>query len=161
MDTQLYIAYVNSSCYICNMKDRIRKLLLSEGLTSGSFADEIGVQRSSLSHILNGRNNPSLDFVIKSKNRFPRLSLTWLILGTGEMYPQDNKGVTLDNIQLSSSPTIFNAFPEEALDELPAESLESTIDISRQEISKTRQVDKIVIFYSDQTFSTYIPEKMN
>lgn len=143
------------------MKDRIRKLLLSEGFTSGAFADEIGVQRSSLSHILNGRNNPSLDFVIKVKNRFPKLSLAWFILGSGEMYPADNQDDQPHDIPLNNSPTIFNAFTDETFHEVPAESLESTMNTDRQEISKTRQVDKIVIFYSDQTFGTYTPEKMN
>jgi len=142
------------------MKDRIRKLLLSEGLTSGAFADEIGVQRSSLSHILNGRNNPSLDFVIKAKNRFPKLSLSWLILGNGEMYPTENEQETIVDTPSSNSPTIFNAFPDEDLRDISVKTPESPTGTGIQEISASRQVDKIVIFYSDQTFGTYIPEKM-
>ena len=109
------------------MKDRIRKLLLDEGLTSGAFADEIGVQRSSLSHILNGRNNPSLDFVIKTKNRFPGLNLSWLLLGKGDMYLTDKQGIVNEKILINTSPSIFSALPNETVSEPISES-EQTLD---------------------------------
>lgn len=153
------IAFVNTKDYICNMKDRIRKLLLDEGLTSGAFADEIGVQRSSLSHILNGRNNPSLDFVIKTKNRFQKLNLSWLLLGTGDMYSidnQDNRSSIEPNI---TTPNIFNNLPEEKNVE-PRENYSETLDIpSISESLDSSQVDQIVVFYSDQSFRTYRPRK--
>lgn len=141
------------------MKDRVRKLLLSEGMTSGAFADEIGVQRSSLSHILNGRNNPSLDFVVKTKNRFPRLNLAWLIMGKGDMYLSDNQESNVDSVRVSSSPTIFNAFPEDVpgkIAESPPERLDNEIrspDLSNSEISQ------ILIFYDDLSFTAYKPRK--
>jgi transcriptional regulator with XRE-family HTH domain len=71
------------------MVERIKEIILKEGLTSGSFADLIGVQRSSMSHILNGRNNPSLDFVIKTLQAFPKLNPEWLLTGVGVMYRTD------------------------------------------------------------------------
>ena len=45
--------------------DRVKKIISANGLTSSSFADKIGVPRSSISHVLSGRNNPSLDLIIK------------------------------------------------------------------------------------------------
>jgi len=62
------------------MIDRIKKLLETEQLSPSQFADEIKLQRSSLSHVLSGRNKPSLDFVMKIKQRFANVSLDWLIL---------------------------------------------------------------------------------
>lgn len=141
------------------MKNRIRKLLLDEGLTSGAFADEIGVQRSSLSHILNGRNNPSLDFVIKTKNRFPKLNLSWLLLGDGEMYSSTSQEVSSETKPSTNDPGIFDQLPDEQNDgkrEIYREALDIPV------ISDSfdgPEVDQIVIFYSNQSFSTYRPKK--
>lgn len=66
-------------------KQRIERIILSEGITSGDFAKEIGVQTSTLSHILNERNRPSLDVMRKILNRYQNINSDWLILGQGEM----------------------------------------------------------------------------
>lgn len=71
------------------MEDRLLKLLDTEQLSSSKFADVIGVQRSSVSHILTGRNKPSFDFLQKTLKAFPMLNADWLILGEGEMYEGD------------------------------------------------------------------------
>ena len=68
-----------------NLNERIGKILEESGLTSSEFADEIEVQRSSISHITSGRNKPSLEFVTKIKSKFPDISWDWLINGEGEM----------------------------------------------------------------------------
>lgn len=68
-----------------NPNERISKIIEYSGLSSSEFADEVDVQRSSISHITSGRNKPSLDFLIKVKERFPELQWDWLIKGEGEM----------------------------------------------------------------------------
>lgn len=68
------------------MVDRINLILKAKNLTSRQFAEEIGIQPSGMSHILSGRNRPSLDFVMKVINRFPEIDIKWLTLGEGEMY---------------------------------------------------------------------------
>ncbi|MEA1875400.1 MAG: helix-turn-helix transcriptional regulator [Bacteroidota bacterium] len=141
------------------MKDRVRKLLLNEGLTSGAFADEIGVQRSSLSHILNGRNNPSLDFVIKTKNRFQKLNLSWLLLGEGEMYLSDNQVNVTEKKSVSSTLNIFDNLSEESKTQTVPELIESRDITDVDDNSILPQVDQIVIFYSDNSFDTYRPKK--
>ena len=71
------------------MKTRIEILLKKEILSPSKFADKINVQRSSISHILSGRNNPSLDFVQKVLSKFKTLNSDWLLFGKGEMYKTD------------------------------------------------------------------------
>ena len=71
------------------MNERLRTLLTSEQLSSSAFADIIGVQRSSISHLLAGRNKPSYDFLIKTLEAFPGLRADWLLLGEGSMYKED------------------------------------------------------------------------
>ncbi|KQT17317.1 transcriptional regulator [Chryseobacterium sp. Leaf404] len=68
-----------------SLNDRISKVIEYSGLTSSEFADEIDVQRSSISHVTSGRNKPSLEFIIKIKSRFPEILWDWLVNGDGEM----------------------------------------------------------------------------
>lgn len=68
-----------------SLNDRISKIIEYSRLTPSEFADEIDVQRSSISHITSGRNKPSLEFIIKIKSRFPELLWDWLVTGEGEM----------------------------------------------------------------------------
>ncbi|ALR30451.1 transcriptional regulator [Chryseobacterium sp. IHB B 17019] len=67
------------------LNERISKVIEYSGLTPSEFADEIDVQRSSISHITSGRNKPSLEFIIKIKARFPEILWDWLVTGEGEM----------------------------------------------------------------------------
>ncbi|MCK9162801.1 MAG: helix-turn-helix transcriptional regulator [Bacteroidales bacterium] len=86
------------------MQERILLLMKSFGMNPTQFADEIGVQRSSISHILSGRNNPSLDIVTKILNRFPEIDSNWLVLGKGSLVEKSKeKLLDIGNIEISKS----------------------------------------------------------
>ncbi len=68
------------------MKDRISLLIKAKNLTAAQFADEIGVQKSSISHILSGRNNASLDFIQKILLCYPEVSMEWILFGKGPIF---------------------------------------------------------------------------
>jgi transcriptional regulator with XRE-family HTH domain len=72
------------------MIDRITMLIKAKNLSAAQFADEIGVQRSSISHLMSGRNKPSLDLIQKTLQRFPEVSSEWLLFGKGEMVRELN-----------------------------------------------------------------------
>lgn len=61
--------------------ERVVKVMEDQGLSSSQMADRIGVQRSAISHILSGRNKPSLDFILKVLNSFSDVSSDWLLKG--------------------------------------------------------------------------------
>ena len=142
------------------MKARIQAILQEEKLTATQFADKIGVQRSSVSHILSGRNNPSVDFVTKILKGFPKMSAEWLVLGIGNM----KKYITPDNtVSVQGNYDNMDAKPK------PVQSNEKTLwnnDYSpkqEQQYKKTsapkdKEVEKIVVFYTDKTFSEYRSE---
>ena len=88
-----------------NLNERISKVIEFAGLTSSEFADEIEVQRSSISHITSGRNKPSLDFLIKVKDKFPILQWDWLINGDGEMLTTDEKKEEKPKVEEKTKPT--------------------------------------------------------
>ncbi|WP_419870725.1 helix-turn-helix domain-containing protein [Chryseobacterium sp. CT-SW4] len=80
-----------------SLNERISKVIEYSKLTSSEFADEIDVQRSSISHITSGRNKPSLEFIIKIKSRFPEIMWDWLINGDGEMLKSDEPEATSED----------------------------------------------------------------
>lgn len=70
------------------MHERLKNWMESEGLKSSTLADSIGVNRATISHILSGRNKPSIDFLEKLLNTYPNINANWLISGIG--YMQNN-----------------------------------------------------------------------
>jgi len=76
-----------------NEKDfagRLQQIMKFNSLSASAFSDTIGVQRSGISHLLSGRNKPSLDFVLKVVNAFPEVDLYWLLNGKGTYPIRDN-----------------------------------------------------------------------
>lgn len=160
------------------IKERILLLMNAQGMNPTQFADEIEVQRSSISHILSGRNNPSLDIVTKILKRFKEVDSNWLILGQGSLVSSKNE------INIDKSPSLFDE--EEILQKIENSSnneyileieerikdLESIIKVSEKKdithniiqgidqetkhIVNTREVKKIIIFYNDNTFEELI-----
>ena len=77
-----------------DLNSRVQKIINYSELSSSEFADEIGVQRSNISHVLSGRNKPSLDFLMKIKDRFPEIQWEWLIEGKGPMIFSENEAAS-------------------------------------------------------------------
>ena len=97
---------------------RIEKIIERSKLSNSEFADAIEVPRSSISHILSGRNKPSLDFLVKIKNEFPTFNWDWMIYGEGDMEKlQDEK---IENIveekpkpKTATLPDLFSLIDDE------------------------------------------------
>lgn len=145
------------------MKDRILAVMEHEGLTPSKFAETIGIQRSAMSHIISGRNNPSLDVLLKILERFTYVDSDWLLFGKGIMVRQH----VLTNPDLFTNTTInpsngqdFPEYRKEIRVETPINSPKQPVieQIICQE-KNPRNVSKIMIFYSDNTFETFTSEK--
>jgi len=140
------------------MKNRIAQLIAAEGLTSSKFADTIGVQRSSISHILSGRNNPSMDFIQKIRNSFPNINLEWLIGGIGEIFKEDNTS-TLFSASISEEENRETVHPPKLKKEasnVTRESIPNPI-MEMSPFVPGKQIEKVVVFYTDKTFKEYNP----
>ncbi|MGH1517357.1 helix-turn-helix transcriptional regulator [Chryseobacterium sp. JK1] len=103
-----------------SLNERISKIIEYSNLTPSEFADEIDVQRSSISHITSGRNKPSLEFIIKIKNRFPELLWDWLVTGEGVMLKSElpeveipEKAAEEEKIQPTPLPDLFTMINED------------------------------------------------
>jgi transcriptional regulator with XRE-family HTH domain len=143
------------------MKERLLEFLRIENKTSAQFAEEIGVQASGISHILSGRNNPSLDFVLKMLERYQFLSTDWLLFGKGSMYA-DSKMHTLFDYNPQGENTEISSKKEEirhesdSNDVIRSKTIASSIDPTDR---ATSDVVKIVWFFADNSFEEYMPRK--
>lgn len=120
--------------------ERLQKVIEFYSETASSFAEKIGVQRSSISHILSGRNKPSLDFVMKVLHSYPEVELYWLMNGKGN-FPNTTK---TSEAPVSSSPKSISK-PVTAISKIDAIP------------NSDSDIEKIVIFYKDGTFKSYHP----
>ena len=66
------------------MRDRIKQIIEREGMSQSQFADYIGVNRPTLSHVIAGRNNPRIEIMMKINQRFPKINILWLLDGIGD-----------------------------------------------------------------------------
>lgn len=132
------------------MIDRIQLILKSKNLSSSQFADEIQVQRSSISHILSGRNKPSLDFVTKILSTYPEVNSDWLIFGKGQMVRQEKQDSKI------TEPTKPDIIVDEIKEEVkPKKEISSPTSQPKNNQETESLIDKILIFYKNGTFQEF------
>lgn len=149
------------------MRERIISFLTHYGLTATKYADTIGVQRSSVSHIISGRNKPSFDFIEKTLLKYPEVNPDWLILGKGNMI-RDISGIS-SNIKKSGD-TLFDLPSKNSKEKATGKTSNQQQNISKDEQERNKftnvnkylfegGVVKIVLFYNDKTFEEYTARK--
>mgnify|MGYP003517070610 FL=1 len=130
-------------------KERLEKLMEQEQISQTQFADKIGIQRSTLSHIMKGRNAPSLDVLQKTLKVFHMVNSDWLILGVGPMY-RTNPISQQTLFDIKPEVVVENVVPtEKAEDVLPKETKKELVEPLQ---IQAKTITKIVVFYSDNTF---------
>ena len=149
---------------------RLEILLDYYSLNASSFADKIGVQRSSMSHLLSGRNKPSLDFVMKIMEVFPDVDLYWILNGTGSFPKNEDQSLnSKDEIvsEIAKPHTPISSSGDFAAGDLFSEinykqevktETKNSVEVKNSNfISEEGEVEKIVFFYKNGTFKVYIP----
>ena len=121
------------------MNTRLEQFLAAENITQSQFADNLGVARASISHLLAGRNKPSFDFIESVARCYPELNLEWLITGGGTMYKKPKNG---------QNPIEGSLFGPEI--DQPIKTL--TSNKKAQSAKGQRLISKIMVFYDDGTF---------
>ena len=155
------------------MKDRIKQIMEKERMTPSAFADKLQLGRAVISHILNGRNNPSLDVVTRILSKITYINPEWLLTGVGDMYkPTNNNTITNNtpnNLPLDANSNLFDQVTESiSNDEIKSEygkenEVEQPNNSINPPINQTivyqkaseRKINKIIIYYSDNTFETF------
>jgi hypothetical protein len=157
------------------MNERIKQIMQEKGLTTTVFAGETGINPATLSFILNGRidengnrkmQKPSLKVLARILETYPDINPDWLYHGSSPMYNHDKQGLVIQPdlfagnvVNSSKKPTV-----SEDRKEIGVKTLENTCkDTVFQEITPpiltSKKIDKIMIFYSDNTFESFSPDK--
>ena len=155
------------------MKDRIRQIMESEHLSPSEFADKLQIGRAVISHILNGRNNPSLYVVTRILSKINYINPEWLLTGTGEMHKSEISINSIKNVPsgnlATNNPDLFsqnytnpptnqekNEYRKEIIVENPEKIKKETVNqqIIYQKLPD-RKISKIIIYYTDNTFEVF------
>ena len=150
------------------MHDRLKRFLEMEGLSPARFAEELGIQRSGVTHLLDGRNKPSFAFLQKMMTAYPELNYEWLILGKGRPYKGDympekrestgsESDLFMEREEYGTEETVdytsdYQQFEEEIRSSQPAENQKSE-ELPTAIPSKTgKKIARILVFFNDGTY---------
>ncbi len=138
------------------MKERLLEFLNAENKSSAQLAEEIGVQPSGISHILSGRNNPSLDFILKMLEKYRFISTDWLLFGKGTMYKEASmQSLFNESTDIGRAEPIKSIVNELYKEEKASIEMNSSVSAHKDEL----KVEKIVWFYNDKSFREYFPDR--
>ena len=154
------------------MKDRIAKIMQHEAMTAAQFADKIGISPASLSFILNGRNKPSLDVILKIRKKCPYVSSDWLLEGEGEMLSSSStvsenpSGALLDGFSTDENP-FFATEGTDASENRKEIGVNMSLNQPKEVVVKevklveapAKKITEIRIFFDNGTYETFRPEK--
>lgn len=139
------------------MEQRLNQLFAHLKLSPSRFADEIGVQRSNISHLLSGRNKPSFDLMLKIIERFPRVNAEWLITGKGSVFkpsidtaPGASRPPAEHNSDLFTRETVVHS------DNPPIYGQREKLT-DKMTVTNVNRLERVVLFYSDNTFVEFRP----
>ena len=137
--------------------NRLQQIIEYYDLSASSFADKIEVGRSSISHLLSGRNKPSLEFVMKIVKTFPEVELYWLLNGKGT-FPKTEEHTSEKPIVSKISESKLESTSKKTENDL----FSSSNDIKMENESpvklpnrKDKKIAKVIIFYEDGTFDAF------
>ena len=155
------------------IKDRIKLIMEDQHMTQQVFADYLQQSPATLSSIFNGRTRPTLNIVESIKTKIPDINTEWLLWGTGEMYishPTDSETTLLEQPEGGVEPMINfdqpNLFSSNSAPQTPTfqQGVKGTrLDFAREEVKildkEPRKVTEIRVYYDDQTYETFVPQK--
>lgn len=164
------------------MIERLKLVMSVKNLTSAQLAEKIGVQRSGISHILSGRNKPSLDFILKILETYPELNDSWILRGDGQMLKKDTNqpelfsrptkiedpllevkdeepavyGAVVQDIPLKNDDIKKEVIPEKTVelqDSIPSKMLNEALTDKSE-----KRLVKLIALYDDDSFKVYHSE---
>lgn len=147
--------------YICKMNDinnRIARLLSEEDLTASRLAEVLGVQASSISHLLSGRNKPSYDFIAELMRHYPSINPDWLILGVGDMYKEGQGSPQSSLFPLGVTAAIIDGKEPIDNEQAASDSLAPQLAVAHHDVPDVG-IEQVMVFYSDHTVRSYKAKK--
>jgi len=155
------------------MKERIRQIMEAESMTPARFADHLDIGRAVISHILNGRNNPSLDVIMRILAKMPKINSDWLLTGKGNMYKDSSGNIQTNSHQNKSildlfsqnlnEPSIIQSDRQDSNEYRKNEQVKQPVLDDQNTVNETiiyreavpKKIKQIILYYTDNTFETF------
>ena len=150
-----------------DIRDRIKLIIETEGVTQAAFAESTGINTSTLNHVLTGRNNPSIEVITKILSTYPQYESDWLIHGNGPMWTE---AYSEERAKSSTIPLFHGAIV--ATDSNPRSNSEPRMVSEKAPTERrglpslgpfakvsARQVQRVIIYYDDNTYETLYPSR--
>ncbi len=133
---------------------RLQHILDQYNLTAAALADKVQVGRATVSHILLGRNKPSLEFILKLTKAFPEVDLYWLLEGAEKSKQPSDALVEQEGI--SSAPIVSEVISRKSSSDIsePTETIPRTPNVVLNTHSG-KKVKRILLLYEDGSFESY------
>jgi len=160
-------------CMIDRIAQRIEYFIVNQSISPKDFADQLGVQRSAISHILSGRNKPSLDFILKMLQAYPEIDQKWLLHGKEQSRVEqeyNNKAIDNETFKQELNPILdlftgLNTDVKSDIDTIvnntintPKKENFSTDNSEYKEIYKSKSIQRVILLYTDGSFDSYEPK---
>ena len=139
--------------------NRISQLITKVNISPSALSKDIGIQRSTLSHIVNGRNKPSLDLLQKLKTRYPKLSLDWLIMGMGEMFADNHTVIEQQELPLEEKTLPKTELPSTII-EKPTEPLKQP-SYPLSDTHTHSSSPELIVLKPDGTYISYVAKYLD
>lgn len=127
------------------MKERLQHIIKAESLTNLQFAQIVEISPASVTHLLAGRNNPSIELVAKIARRFPHYNLRWLILGEGNIYSPEHA---------QHQPASKSLFEEECVEQTPSQEIAMPV-APQPPLDASADATKLIVCLPDGTYKEY------
>jgi transcriptional regulator with XRE-family HTH domain len=154
------------------MLERIQQIMDEKNLTLSSLASETGINSTTLSHIINGREiegkgkvnqKPSTDVITKILSTYKDINSDWLLLGVGPMHkglrPQIQRDIFAENAINAPNPPVPSEYRQETEEKPEEKEVKLPVSTPLPELSLSENIDKIVIFFKNKTYVTLKPEE--
>ncbi|MCF8378259.1 MAG: helix-turn-helix transcriptional regulator [Bacteroidales bacterium] len=136
------------------MVNRIKQILEKKQLSPSQFADEIDVKRSNISHILSGRNKPSIDLILKILTSYPDINSDWLLFGKKNV-PENMGQLSIEDKPSDNSQVNLNLQSTK----IASQNVRANKKNIETKISSGSEIEKILVFFEDNTYREFVPKK--
>lgn len=151
-----------------DIRDRIKLMIETEGVTQAAFAESTGINTSTLNHVLTGRNNPSMEVITKILSTYPQYESDWLIHGNGAMWTEaySEERARSSTIPLFPGVTVATdsttgptSETQTGSEKAPTERRRSLPSLGPFAKVSVRRVQRVIIYYDDNTYETLYPSR--
>jgi len=142
--------------------ERLKLMISRLGITQSEFADKMGIQRSSISHLLSGRNKPGFSFFEKLLETFPEINIEWFVSEKGDMLKTklkkhdeldfDSPGDSLENQDVG--------IEENSVADIELSGQNNVDKLLKKNDEKKPEIEKILIIYDNKTFEEILPNQI-